>query len=216
MKNDTLSGNLNAEKRHNPIYEYLMIFIGSVLYAISTVVFIIPNDLLLGGTSGISVILTDFLPFSPGVILMIINFALIVIAFAVLGKEMAIKTLIGSVLTTAFVGVFEKLLPIEQAPISNPYISAFIGAFIIAIASGIMFYVDSSSGGTDIIALIVKRFSGIRIGRALLITDVLIVGVGGFLSGIPILIGSSLGLLVKTLGIDIVISVIKRMKVTKV
>ena len=206
---------MKSKKTSTPIFEYLFILVGSILYAISTVVFIFPNGLLLGGTSGISVILTAYLPFSPGIILMIINFALIVLAFAVLGKGMAIKTLIGSVLTTVFVGLFEKLLPSGKALIPNPYISALIGASIIAIASGIMFFVDSSSGGTDIIALIVKKFSGIQIGRALLITDVLIVCVGGFLSGLTILISSFLGLLVKTLGIDLVIHIIKKAKTHK-
>lgn len=60
---------------------------------------------------------------------------------------MAIKTLAGSVCTTVFVGVLETLFPFEQAIISNPYFSALTGAAIIAVASGIMFYVDSSSGG---------------------------------------------------------------------
>ena len=73
-----------------------------------------------------------------------------------------------------------------------------------------MFYVDSSSGGTDIIALIVKKFSGIKIGKALLMTDVLIVLVGGALSGITVLISSSVGLLIKALGIDLVIFLIKK------
>jgi uncharacterized membrane-anchored protein YitT (DUF2179 family) len=132
-----------------------------------------------------------------------------VLAFLVLGSGMAIKTLVGSVLTTVFVGLFERIFTFEGALISNHYVCALIGAAIIAIASGIMFYVDSSSGGTDIIALIVKKFSGIRIGRALLITDILIVIVGGFLSGIPILIGSAIGLLTKALGIDAVIWLIK-------
>ena len=137
--------------------EYFLIFVGSVLYAVSTVLFIFPNDLLLGGTSGISVILTAFLPFSPGAILMIINFALIVFAFAMLGKNMAIKTLVGSVLTTFFVGALEKPLAFDTVLIQNPYISALVGAILIAIASGIMFFVDSSPGGTDIIALIVRK-----------------------------------------------------------
>jgi uncharacterized membrane-anchored protein YitT (DUF2179 family) len=139
-----------------------------------------------------------------------INCALIVLAFAVLGKGMAVKTLVGSVLTTAFVGLLEEPLSHGQPWIGNPYVSALVGASLIAVASGVMFYVDSSSGGTDIIALIVKKFSGIQIGKALLITDVLIVLVGGVLSGLPLLIASFLGLLVKTLGIDLVIGMIRK------
>ncbi len=196
--------------RRSLVKDYALILLGSILYAISTVLFIFPNGLLLGGTSGISVILTSFLPFSPGIILTIINLALVVSAFVVLGKDMAIKTLVGSVLTTVFIGVLEKPLTFDAPLIANCYVSAFIGATIIAVASGIMFYVDSSSGGTDIIALIVKKFSRLQIGKALLVTDVLIVLVGGFLSDLNILFSSVLGLLVKTLGIDLVIWCIEK------
>ncbi|MBQ4517669.1 MAG: YitT family protein [Clostridia bacterium] len=192
------------------VLNYLFITIGSILYAIATVVFIFPHSLLLGGTSGISVILNEYISFSPGTILVIINFSLLVAAFVVLGKDMAIKTFVGSTLTTAFVGVFEKIFYNSTILVSNIYVSAVLGASLIAIASGIMFYVKSSSGGTDIIALIVQKYSKINIGRALLITDFLIVIVGGILSGYIILISSFIGLLIKTFGIDFVIGCIKR------
>ncbi len=194
------------------IIELLCIVLGSVLYAVSTILFIFPQKLLLGGTSGISVILEEFLPFSPGTILMVINFLLILLAFIILGKSMAFKTLIGSVLTTVFIGVFEEIIVFQNPLIESPYLSASIGAVIIAVASGVMFYVDSSSGGTDIIALIVRKFSHIDIGKALLITDILIVLVGGGISGWVILFSSLLGLFIKTMGIDFVISLIKKAK----
>lgn len=194
------------------IIEYLLIMLGSTLYAVSTVLFIFPHSLLLGGTSGISVILTFFLTFSPASILMIINFLLILVAFVVLGKDMGLKTFVGTSLTTVFVGVFEKILPFNEPIISNPHLSAVIGAVIIAIASGVMFYVRSSSGGTDVIALIIQKFSSVKIGKALLLTDVLIVIAGGLLSNWVILLSSFLGLLVKTLGIDLVISQIAKLK----
>lgn len=198
------------EKVMKWIKEYFLILLGSLLYAVSTTLFIFPNGLLLGGTSGISVILEAFLPYSPGRILTVMNSALIVLAFVVLGKSMAAKTLVGSVLTTLFIGILEKPLTFAQPVISNLYLSALVGAVVIAIASGIMFYVDSSSGGTDVIALIIRKFSSMDIGKALLVTDVLIVIVGGILSGIPLLLSSCLGLVVKTFGIDFVIATIKR------
>lgn len=207
--------NSDLQKIKIAIKDYALIVLGSALYALSTVLFIFPSSLLLGGTSGISVILESFLPFSPGMILMVINFLLIVLAFVMLGKNMATKTLIGSVCTTLFVGIFEKIFSFNAPLVQNLYISAFLGAAIIATASGIMFYVDSSSGGTDIIALIIKKFSDIRIGKALLITDILIVLVGGILSGVAILCSSFLGLIVKTCGIDFVISMIKKSTLKK-
>lgn len=197
---------MNGKHTQAFIIEYLLILLGSIFYAISTVLFIFPHSLLLGGTSGISVILNFFLTFSPANILMIINFSLIIVAFLVLGKGMGLKTLVGSSLTTVFVGVFEKILNFKEPVIHNEYISAVIGAVIIAIASGIMFYVGSSSGGTDVIALIIQKFLKFKIGKALLLTDILIVIVGGLLSNFAILISSFIGLLVKTLGVDFVIS----------
>lgn len=193
----------------------MLILLGSILYAVSTLLFIFPHSLLLGGTSGISVILESFLHFSPGSILMVINSFLIILAFILLGKEMGIKTLVGSVLTTFFIGGFERFLVFENAIISNCYLSATVGAVIIAIASGIMFYVDSSSGGTDVIALIIKKYSRIKIGKALLVTDILIVIAGGLLSGITVFFSSFLGLVIKTFGIDFVIAVIKKYRTKK-
>ena len=193
------------------ICNYGLIIFGSILYAIATVIFIFPHSLLLGGTSGISVILNEYIPFSPGMILMAINFLLLIAAFVVLGNEMATKTLVGSVLTTVFIGAFEKIFN-NGAIVSNIYVSALVGAAIIAAASGIMFYAKSSSGGTDIVALIVQKYSKINIGKSLLITDFLIVITGGILSGYILLASSFMGLLVKTFGIDFVIGLINRKK----
>ena len=190
--------------------EFILITAGSLLYAVSTNLFIFPSGAIIGGTSGLSVILTYFLDFSPGTIITVINIALILLAFLLLGKDMAIKTLVGSVLTTIFIGGLEKPFAPLSPLVESKLLSALIGAAIIAIASGIMFYVDSSSGGTDIIALIVKKHSHIKIGRALLVTDILIVLCGGLLSGFEILVVFTAGFLVKVLGIDLVILIIEK------
>ena len=177
---------------------------------LGTSLFIFPTGLLLGGTSGISVILNNFLPFSPAMILSGLNVLLLALALIILGREMAAKTLIGSLLTTAFIALFDLIFPSFKPIFDNPYLCAITGGAIIAAASAILFYVDASSGGTDIIALIIKKFSNIKIGKALLITDALIVIVGGIISGITVALAYVIGLLVKTLGIDILIKLITK------
>jgi uncharacterized membrane-anchored protein YitT (DUF2179 family) len=127
--------------------------------------------------------LSKFIPLTAGQISVIANVTLLLVAFVVLGRGMAIKTLVGSLLTTVFIGAFEKLLYKGEPFIENNYLAAILGALIIAIASGVMFYVDSSSGGTDIIALIIKKYVKINVGRALLISDIIIVIGGGILGG---------------------------------
>ena len=197
-------------KQGKILRDYCMILLGGLLYALSTVLFIFPHGLLLGGTSGISVILEAFLPLSPGTILLAINTGLLIVAFIILGKQMALRTFVGSTVATVMITLTEQIVQLQAPVIPIPWLSALTGAAIIAVASGVMFYVDSSSGGTDIVALIVRKYSSIDIGKALLLTDFLIVVAGGILSGWTIGLSSMAGLLVKTLGIDFVIGLIKR------
>ncbi len=193
------------------IGDYSLILLGSFLYMLGTCLFIFPHGLLLGGTSGISVILARFIPLSPAAILSGINIVLMLLAVLILGRAMAMRTFVGSLATTLFIGGFDLLFTVTAPPVHNVFLSAILGAMIIALASGILFYVDASSGGTDIIALIIRKYSSIRIGRALLITDVVIV----LLGGIPTGLASFTGLFIKTLGIDAVIALFRRLKEKK-
>lgn len=190
--------------------EYTVILLASILYAFSTHFFIFPFGIFLGGTSGISVILNHAIPFSPGSILMIINILLLILAFVLLGKDMAIKTFAGSLATTVAIGGLEILFPSPTPIISSIYLSSIVGALLICVASAALFYVRSSSGGTDIAALILSKYTKMHIGKALLCTDILIVIVGGIISGLSIAAASVIGLLIKTLGIDWITDLIEK------
>ncbi|MBE6639751.1 MAG: YitT family protein [Ruminococcaceae bacterium] len=191
------------------VKEYTVIVFASILYAFSTYFFIFPSGIFLGGTSGISVILNYFIPFSPGIILMMINITLLILALLLLGKEMAIRIFVGSLVTTVAIGGLEILFPSPDPIIPNIYISCVIGSILICIASATLFYVRSSSGGTDIAAQIINKYTKMNIGKALLCTDILIVIVGGIISGCSIAVASVIGLLIKTFGIDFMIAFIQ-------
>ena len=111
--------------------EYALILLGAILYGLSTILFVFPHKLLLGGTSGIAVILADLLPLTAGEVSVTLNITLIVVAFFVLGKGMAIKTFFGSLFTTIAIGLFEKILPVKEPPIANIYLSALAGAAVL-------------------------------------------------------------------------------------
>ncbi|MBQ9805095.1 MAG: YitT family protein [Clostridia bacterium] len=194
------------------IGEFAVIILSSFLYAVGTHLFIFPVNVLLGGTSGISVILTHFLPFSPGLILTFINVVLMLIAFIILGKTVAVRTVVGSLSTTVFIAILDRLFYVQTPPIPNVYLSALLGAAVIAVSSALLFSLHSSSGGTDIVALIIKKYSSIKIGHALLLTDILIVLIGGFLLDVSVAVASGIGLLVKTQGINLLICVAQRVK----
>lgn len=189
------------------------ITLGSAVYAVATQLFIFSNDLFLGGTSGVSVILNHFYPeLSSGQILMMINVSLMMLALVVLGKGMAVKTFLGSTMTTIFIGVLDSWTPDSVVLIENPILSAIVGASLVAAGSAILFAVDSSSGGTDILALIIQKYSHIHIGKALLAADVMIVVVGACISSPVTAAASVLGLLIKTFGIDWIFGFMKNGK----
>ena len=141
------------------------------------------------------------------------NTLLILVAFIVLGKGMAVKTFIGSALTTLFIGGFDLLIRVDAPIVDSVWLSAVIGAVIIAAASTMLFCVDSSSGGTDIIALIIGKLSSMNIGIALLVSDFVIVLSGFFLYDVKIAIASFIGYLIKTLGIAFMMHVIRRYRI---
>lgn len=199
-------------KLKQEIFKYFFIIAGSFLYGVGTSIFIYPHSLLLGGTTGISVILNAFLPFPPEDILSVLNYALLLLALIVLGKAAFLRNVVGAVLTTVSISGFAKLFTNRPPTAESPLVSVIIGAALVALASALMFYVGASSGGTDIIALIVRKYIPIHVGRALLLTDFLIVVIGGILSGPVIGLCSFLGLIIKTTGIDAIIRVIYRFK----
>ena len=200
----------------SPVRDYLLIMLGAILYGIGTVAFIFPSGALMGGTTGIAMILSRYIPLTAGNVSVILNSTLIVAAFFLLGKEMAVRSFAGSLMTTVAIGVFEPIFGLIAPGTVNSLLFAVLGATLIAVASGIMFYVDSSSGGTDILALIVKKFVKIKVGFALMLTDVLIVAVGVMLSAsIEITVSSLVGFFIKVIGIDVVIGIIKRLDKSK-
>ena len=158
-----------------PLDIFLWIILGSLLYAVGLHFFLFPYDISLGGVGGISVILAQYLPISPGILLSCINYSLLLLAFLVLGKTFALRTMVGSLITTAIINVLEVSLPMQMAMVPNVWCAGIMGAVLAALGSAILFNCDSSSGGTDIIALIIQKFSRIKIGTALLISDIVLV-----------------------------------------
>ena len=193
------------------IFEYLLILIGSILYGLGTVLFIFPSKIFIGGVSDIAAIINYRYAVPRGDVFIVFGIALTLLSFYFFNSRTALKTLVGAILTGTAVAGFGWLFAEQRPLIENRYISALVGVLILAIACGILFYVDSSSDGTDIVALILKKYTRIRIGRALIITNVLIVIFGStYKAGPGMYLASILGLFIKALAIDFVIFLIHK------
>ncbi len=200
------------------IISWLLMTVGTVLVAAGVYFFKAPNHFATGGVSGISIVLAKFVPLNQSTLVMIINAALLVIGFIFLGKGCTIRTLYCSLMYSAENMLFEEFLPIESLSggtptlTGQPLMELVYAMLLTGIGSAIMFNCKASSGGTDIVALILKKFTSLNTGMALLITDAAIAFSTFFIFGAEAGLFSILGLFSKAFIIDGVIENIGKTK----
>ncbi len=192
-------------KKGSKARERLFINLGVVMLSVGVYFFKIPNGFATGGVSGVGTVLGKLTPISAATWIMIINVALLILGFIFLGKNTGIKTVYCSLMFSLLTWVFELLFPLT-APISNqPFLELIYAMLLTSIGSAFMFYHDASSGGTDIAALIIKKYTSLDVGKGLLCTDFLIASSSFFVFGIETGLFSLLGLFTKALLVDSVI-----------
>lgn len=186
--------------------EYAIITLGALLSGLGLYYFKMPNHFSTGGVSGISIILGGLVPnISTGTINFVLNMVLLVVGFFFFGKGFGVKTAYASILMSSVVSVLEIIHPMTAPFTDQPLLELIFAVGIPSIGSAMLFNVGASSGGTDVIAMIVKKYSNVDIGKALLISDVAVVIAACFVFGVETGMFSSLGLVMKTLVVDMVI-----------
>ena len=192
-------------------FEYLIITLGGILYALATVCLVLPNSFSFGGSTGVGLILSEFIPVLPSTITAILNILLMVLAFAILGRQFALRTFVGSAVTTVAIGLFGMIPAIGSYNTGMIAVDLLLAVLIIAAASALLFTVNASSGGTDIIAMIIyHKLPGMRVGTALLCADVVIVIATGFLLGWRSGIISIVGLIIKCVLVEALMKALKK------
>ena len=187
------------------IFEYGILTFATFLLVIGVYLFKFPNNFSFGGVTGIAVILAKVLPLSPGIITFIINMSLLVIGFIFLGKEFGLRTVYVSVLTSVGLSLAEVIYPMTEPLTSEPVLELVFAIFLPAASAAVLFNMGASGGGTDIVAMILKKYTSWNIGTALMIVDVMIVVSACFVFDAQTGLCSLCGLLAKSLVIDDVI-----------
>ena len=185
--------------------EYAVLTIATLIVVVGIYVFKFPNNFSFGGVTGIAVILAKVTSITPGTWTFLINMALLVLGFVMLGKSFGIKTVYVSVLMSVSLSAMEKLLPMSHPLTSQPVLELIFAIFLPAFASAILFNVGASGGGTDILAMVLKKYTTFNIGTALFIVDLLITVAACFLFDPQTGLFSFTGLMAKSLVIDGVI-----------
>ena len=156
---------------------FLIMNFGSLITAIGIYFFKTPNGFATGGVSGISIILHNLIPINitPGTYMLVINAMLLVLGIIILGRECGIRTIYCTMVISLINWVLEFVCPMNGITLTSyPLLELVYAVLLTGIGSAILFKCKASSGGTDIAALILKKYTSMNVGSALLCTDLLI------------------------------------------
>jgi len=195
--------------RNRTVYEWFWMTVGASVMAVGIYFFEILNHFTTGGVSGLSIILSALFPrIGASSFLLFFNLLLLLIGFLVLGKEFGLKTAYCSTLMSVETVLLERLVS-RSAPLTDqPVLEAAFMVLLPALGGAILFYFGGSSGGTDIVAMILKRRFDISISKALFLSDLFIVMLLAFVFGIEVWLFSLLGFLLRVLLVDRILATI--------
>ena len=158
------------------IKDYLIIIIGLALYAVGLIGFIKPGGIVTGGLAGIA-LLVEYAT-QGGIPLQatyfVVNCLLLVFALRILGLKFLVKTIFGVVVLTGFLTLAQEYITAPLLP-SEPILSGVIGAMMCGAGIGLVFNVNGSTGGTDIVVAVINKYKSITFGRGMLLCDFIII-----------------------------------------
>jgi len=189
------------------IISYVYINLGILIMGLGLYLFLIPCNLAVGGVTGLAMVIKNYLPgINLGVLMIFFNAILFIMAFFIIGKEFARNSIFCSFLLSALIGFFEIVLPLKQPIVDDIMLNLIFGIMIQGIGMAIIFYQNASTGGTDIVAKIINKYIQLEIGKALFLSDALIILLAGLTFGLLLGLYSFLGILINGIVIDKVIA----------
>lgn len=165
------------------VTRYLNLIIGCTLMAFAFDLFFAPNNIVYGGLSGISIVLNNTFSIDKSLFVLIMSIVLLFISYFTLGWEKTKGSIAGSIIYPVMMSVLDPLVKVIDLDTTNMLLIIIFGALIYGFGSGINFKSGFSCGGTDILNQIVSKYGKMSIGKAMLLTDgIIVLGAGFFLS----------------------------------
>jgi len=166
------------------IRQYLHVALGCLLCSIAINLFLVPHHLISGGATGLAIISNFLFGFPIGVVLFLLNIPLLYAAYRYLGKNYTINTIFGTIFFSFTVDATKFLTAFS--PLDDPILACLTGGFISGIGSGLIFRVNGSAGGTDIVAAIMKKYYSLNVGFVGLAVNSVIVLIATILFGLKL------------------------------
>ncbi len=157
------------------IKDYTIITFGLACYAFGWIAFLVSNEIVTGGTTGLSALIFFGLKIPIPITYFTINGVLLIIAIKIIGWQYCIRSIFGVLMTTFLISLAEGIFT-EPVVKDEPFMSCVIGGILSGVGIGIAFTRNGSTGGTDIVAAIVNKYKPISLGRSILYCDLCIIG----------------------------------------
>lgn len=162
----------NIIKTRDFISDFFRIAIGTIIMAAGLELFLLPNQLSTGGFSGIAIIIYYILKVPVGTTILLLNIPLFIIAYFKVGKEFFAKAVIGTIFLSIFLNAFEKINPITE----DRFLAFLYGSVIVGIGTAMVLKVNGSTGGTDLLANIIRSFKPhLKTGSLIVTLDTIII-----------------------------------------
>lgn len=198
--------------KKNLVYEYALISFATFVIAAAVYFFLIPSKVVIGSISGLAIVIAELVPLSISMITMILNVILLLIGFLLLGKEFGMKTVYTSLLMPVFIAVFEQFIPLNGSLTGSSIYDIAADILLVAFGQAILFNVNASSGGIDILAKILNKYCHIEIGKAVSAAGIVTAMTSILVYDIGTLIISILGTLANGQAVDYFTSGLNRKK----
>lgn len=187
--------------------EYLFISAGVELVVIGVYFFKFPNNFSIGGVTGLAILLSNVLgpKISSSTVVFVINMILLLVGYIVIGKSFGNKTAYGSVLMSASLSFLQYIVPMKAPLTDEPVLELAFAVLLPAVGAAMLFNIGASTGGTDVIAMILKKYSNIDIGKSLFMSDLVLTLASFLIFDVKTSLLSLLGLLIKSTMVDTII-----------
>lgn len=182
--------------------ECMVLLVGMFFVSVAVYYIMMPSKFVVGSLSGLVLVIANFIPLKVSTITFILNAVLLVLGFVLIGKEFGAKTVVTSLLLPAYLAIFEVITPEPQELTNNIFVNLL--CFIICLSFGqtLLFNINASSGGLDIVAKILNKYLRFEMGRSLMIAGFVIASTSIFAYDRNTLIISLLGTYIDGIVLD--------------
>lgn len=191
---------------------FSLLTISTLIMAVGIYFFKFANNFTFGGITGIAVLVAKFLPISASDFSFAVNILLLIIGWIVLGKSFAEKTAYSTILLSVSLSLLERIYPMSHPLTNEPLLELIFAILLPALGSAILFNIGASSGGTDVIAMILKKYTSVDIGKGLMISDLIFTLAGFLVFNVKTGLYSLFGLIMRSALIDNFIESFNRSK----